>query len=592
MDAEAHVGSIISGKYRVERVLGRGGMGVVVAARHLHLGERVAIKFPIARMILRSDVAARLAREGRAAMRIRSEHVARVFYVGALETGEPYLVMEHLNGQDLGVVLARGGPLPIDAAVEYILQAAEALAEAHALGLVHRDIKPGNLFLVRRADGSPLVKVIDFGISKRVSVAADGADLQLTESNAMVGSPLYMAPEQMRASRTIDARADLWALGATLYTLLTGAPPFPARSILEIHELILRGAPPLRDALPGAPPALEAIVQRCLRPDPEDRYADVAEFAAALADVAPEHARTSAQRIALILATPAAPEDAPLEEAAAEPSSSIFDGTADPSDTGRGTAPSAEPSWADATRQERNSAALPVAAGQQVANSPVAGAPSVPPRRSAASRALVIAAVAAAAVIGATVEAKLAAGHTSAPTASAAPDADPSANPGAAASAMISIRSALPIAHVRTECAGIATADCRYTEEFPTVAAFDGDHRTYWAAPYDVTSSILTVTLRAPSTISAAVLFERGPLPKRAISDTVVQLLWEDLEFRVRGWELWLSNGTNEWQVASGKDIGSRREIRLDQRYHDIQSVWLKIESTDGPSLYEVEFVP
>jgi serine/threonine-protein kinase len=298
MFAPAAVGNVVAGKYRVERILGQGGMGIVVAARHLRLGERVAIKFPLAQMRDRSDVVARLMREGRAAMRIRSEHVARVYDVGVLETGEPFLVMECLTGRDLGARVADGGPLPFGEAVEYILQSLEALAEAHACGIVHRDVKPSNLFLTHRADGSPMVKVIDFGISKITNL--DG-EATLTETAAVLGSRPYMAPEQMRSGAAIDARSDIWSLGATLHALLTGKPPFLGGSMVDIHERILLGPPRLRSSLPDAPDALEAILLRCMRRDPAERYADVAELAAALAEVAPPHARISALRAARVL---------------------------------------------------------------------------------------------------------------------------------------------------------------------------------------------------------------------------------------------------------------------------------------------------
>lgn len=292
------VGSVIAGKYRVERILGQGGMGVVVAARHLDLGERVAIKFPAADPSHRPAIAARLLREGRAAMQLRSEHVARVYDIGTLPTKEPYLVMEYLVGRDLGDVLADGGPLSIDTAVEYLLQAIEAIAEAHSRGIVHRDLKPSNLFLTDRADGSALVKVIDFGISK---VKASLHEANLTGPVGALGTPLYMAPEQMLSARAVDARSDIWSLGATCYALLTGVPPFLGATLVDIHEGIVRGAPRVRAARPEAPEALEVILLRCLRRLPEERFADVAELALALAEVAPDHARVSAERAARTL---------------------------------------------------------------------------------------------------------------------------------------------------------------------------------------------------------------------------------------------------------------------------------------------------
>jgi serine/threonine-protein kinase len=285
------IGDIIAGKYRIERVLGAGGMGMVVAAKHLRLGEQVAIKFPLARLEEHRDVVERLEREGRAAMRIRSEHVAKVYDVGTLPTGQPYLVMEYLVGRDLGAVVAKRGPLPLEEAVEYVLQAIEALAEAHAHGIIHRDLKPSNLFLSRRADQSPFVKVIDFGISKLTTT-----ETTLTGSFGAIGSPAYMAPEQMRSTRSIDVRCDIWGLGATLYALVTGVPPFRGASIVEIHESILEGPPLLRAKCPDAPTAVEAILIRCMQKAPADRYADVGELATALAEFAPEHARVSAIR--------------------------------------------------------------------------------------------------------------------------------------------------------------------------------------------------------------------------------------------------------------------------------------------------------
>lgn len=346
--ASFRTGDIIDGKYRVERVLGQGGMGVVVAARHVRLGERVAIKFPLARLALRTDLTSRLFREGRAAMRIRSEHVARVHDVSTLATGEPYLIMEYLDGRDLDAVITDTGPLPIDAAIEYVLQASEALAEAHSLGIIHRDLKPSNLFLSRRADGSPMIKVIDFGIAKSIDDVENAGAPFTTAANAVLGSPLYMSPEQMRAAPHIDARTDIWALGATLHCLVTGAAPFPGASILEIHERILLGAPPIRASQPEVPEALEAIILRCLRRDPDERYPSIAALAEALAELAPEHARISAQRAARILMAgpPVASAMADGDTVASVPSA-IEERTAD-EEGAQTTAPVAGASWADA----------------------------------------------------------------------------------------------------------------------------------------------------------------------------------------------------------------------------------------------------
>jgi serine/threonine-protein kinase len=260
-------GQILLGKFRIERVLGMGGMGVVVAATHVTLQERVAIKFLLPQALSNGEAVARFLREARAAVRIKSEHVARVTDVGQLETGAPYMIMEYLDGADLGSIVQRQGALPIEESVEYVLQACEALAEAHALGIVHRDLKPANLFLVRRADGSPSVKVLDFGISKTTGLGSS-SDLGMTKTQAVMGSPLYMSPEQMVSARDVDARTDIWALGTILYELLTGKVPFEANTITQLCAMILQqDAPPLRNCRPDAPEALQDIIARSLQKD-------------------------------------------------------------------------------------------------------------------------------------------------------------------------------------------------------------------------------------------------------------------------------------------------------------------------------------
>ncbi|WP_437979874.1 protein kinase domain-containing protein [Sorangium sp. So ce117] len=297
------VGDVLAEKYEVERVLGEGGMGVVVAARHLLLGERVAIKFLRPQARERADLVARFLREGQVAARIRSEHVTRVYDVGTLARGEPYLVMEYLEGTDLKAVLRDRGPLPVALACDYLLQACDALAEAHALGIIHRDLKPANLFLTQRADGSPLIKVIDFGISKMALVAEATAPKahDMTESSTMLGSPFYMAPEQMVSSKSVDARADVWSMGAMLYQLLTGAVPFGGDSAMAIYDRILEGPPRLDAQRSDAPERLGWVVQRCLQKSPADRFGNIAELAAELARFAPPHAQHLADRAARVL---------------------------------------------------------------------------------------------------------------------------------------------------------------------------------------------------------------------------------------------------------------------------------------------------
>jgi serine/threonine-protein kinase len=302
MDAPVREGEVLAGKYRVERVLGVGGMGVVVAAQHLALDRRVAIKFLLPEAATNPEVVARFAREARAAVRIESEHVARVIDVGALESGAPYMVMEYLVGTDLAHRVAEQGALPIEEAVDYVLQACEAIAEAHAAGIVHRDLKPANLFLTRRADGSALVKVLDFGISKALVPQGSQPDMSLTKTASVMGSPLYMAPEQMRSTRSVDARADIWALGVILYELVSGKVPFEATTMPELCAMVLTETPPpLRDRRPDAPPGLWTILERCLQKDPAQRYGNVSELANALVSFAPARSRISAERISKVL---------------------------------------------------------------------------------------------------------------------------------------------------------------------------------------------------------------------------------------------------------------------------------------------------
>ncbi len=309
------VGDVLADKYRVERVLGRGGMGMVVAATHLQLGEKVAIKFLLNDEVTNQKYLARFLREGRIAARIRSEHIARVFDVGQIEDGAPYLVMEYLEGRDVHAKITKDGPLSPQRAAAYLLQACDAVGSAHALGIIHRDIKPSNLFLAKQQDGTAMVKVIDFGISKIALTDDQGADENedpLTRSTTLVGSPHYMAPEQMQSSRDVDWRADVWALGGTLHTMLTGKLPFKGKTILAVCENILKGVTPLRQLRPETPELLEQIILRCLRREKDERYADVAELASALAPLAPSHLRHYAPRIGRVLKLKVGPDSSSL----------------------------------------------------------------------------------------------------------------------------------------------------------------------------------------------------------------------------------------------------------------------------------------
>jgi serine/threonine-protein kinase len=297
-------GEVLAGKFVVERVLGQGGMGVVVAARHMGLDERVAVKFLLPEVLAEGEAVARFVREARAAVRIKSEHVARVTDVGQLESGAPYMVMEYLEGSDLAGVIRAQHPLPVSDVVDYVLQACEAIAEAHALGIVHRDLKPANLMLVRRSDGSPCIKVLDFGISKMTSTPAA---LAMTKTTSVFGSPLYMSPEQMMSTRDVDERTDIWSLGVILYELLTGALPFVAPTQAALGVLIATREPDsLRDHRGEVPVPLERVVLRCLMKRRDERFHNVAALAQALAPFAPPRSAVSIERVSKILASSAA----------------------------------------------------------------------------------------------------------------------------------------------------------------------------------------------------------------------------------------------------------------------------------------------
>ena len=266
------VGSLIGGRFRVDRTLGSGGMGVVVAATHTELGHSVAIKLLRDELAHSPVIVERFLREARSVVGLRTDHVCKVTDVGRLDSGAPYIVMELLEGVDLQRSVAKQA-LPVTMAVEYVLQASIALAEAHAAGIIHRDLKPANLFVTRRLDGGPLVKVLDFGIAKAMFET-----LQLTHQSAM-GSPGYMSPEQIRSARDVDVRTDIWALGVTLYQLLSARMPFPGSTTTEIAIKVAHDPPaPLE-----VDPVLRAVVWKCLEKQPEQRYATIGELMSALA---------------------------------------------------------------------------------------------------------------------------------------------------------------------------------------------------------------------------------------------------------------------------------------------------------------------
>lgn len=297
------VGDIVADKYRVEEVIGQGAMGFVFAAEHTHLGHRVALKVLRAGALEHKESVERFLREGRIVARIQSEHVARVSDVGTLKSGVPYLVMEFLEGSDLSKILKqRGEPLALGDAVDFTLQICEALAHAHTLGVVHRDMKPANIYVTSRVDGTPLLKVLDFGISKS-STYGEGQD-ELTMTAALMGTPRYMSPEQIHDSRLVDARTDIWALGTILYEMLTLERCFQAPSVAFTCVKILQQEPtPLTELRPDLPPQIAEIVARCLRKEPTERWLHVGELAEAIAPFGAPDAPAIAARISRVAVT-------------------------------------------------------------------------------------------------------------------------------------------------------------------------------------------------------------------------------------------------------------------------------------------------
>jgi serine/threonine-protein kinase len=291
---EVAPGMVLAGKFQIVRKLGRGGMGIVFEAHHMELDDRVALKF------LRPTEAAekvplqRFYREARTAAKIKSEHVTRVLDIGKLDSGAPYMVMEYLEGVDLGKHLKTRGKLSVTDAVDFILQACDAVGEAHANGIVHRDIKPANLFLSNQPDGSVIVKVLDFGIAKQADEEVSG----LTDTQLIFGSVVYMSPEQMKSTRDVDLKTDIYALGVTLYELIAGKPPFQAKLVPELLVQKAQGKPtPLRELVPEAPEALEKVLEKSFERDLNARYDSIAAFAHALAPFGSDRSKHILARI-------------------------------------------------------------------------------------------------------------------------------------------------------------------------------------------------------------------------------------------------------------------------------------------------------
>ena len=273
-------------------------MGVVFAARHLALDERVAIKVLAPSATDNQEALTRLQREARILARVRNEHVVRVIDLGQLDDGAPFMVMEHLTGRDLGSLLEEQGRLGVEPAVSYVLQALVALAAAHANGVVHRDLKPENLFCTQGQDGAWVIKVLDFGISRLERRSQGGASTSMTGPSAVMGTPLYMSPEQLRDSSAVDARSDIWSIGVVLYELVTGVAPFSGASLADIAIKIAIEPPPTLALIdPMLPSGLESVLSRCLHKERDQRYANVAELARALQPFGPAGCRRLVERV-------------------------------------------------------------------------------------------------------------------------------------------------------------------------------------------------------------------------------------------------------------------------------------------------------
>lgn len=293
-------GIVINGTYRLEAEIGSGGMGVVWRAVHTTLGTKAAIKF--LRYAMNEESAARFLREARMAAKLQSRHLARVFDCAQLETGELFIVMEYFDGMGLDQYLREKGPLGVDEAVDFILMACIGLAAAHKRDIVHRDIKPANLFLAVGEDGSREIKIVDFGLS-RLAQPEDGEGL--TQDQILLGTPEYAPPEQYGNAMSARVPADIWALGATLYCLLSGLPPFPKdpklSGLFQMSDLLKRvteeDPSPLSDKRDSIPAELDKVLAKCLQKKPGDRYPNVADLAGDLARFGSDDAPGYAQEV-------------------------------------------------------------------------------------------------------------------------------------------------------------------------------------------------------------------------------------------------------------------------------------------------------
>jgi len=309
-------GEIVDDQYEIGGLLGFGSTGFVFSARRLHFGDEVAIKILRPEFLWDGELVQRFIQNARAAVKIKSEHVARVLDVGQLPDGAPFIVMEKLRGRELSGALAGSGFLPIDTAIDYVLQACEALAFAHSVGVVHGDIQPANLFLEERPDHTEWIKVLDFGVANvTLPAETEGSDIPAGGATQALGSPVYMSPEQIRFTADIDGRADIWGLGCVLHELLTGEAAFDAPSLPELGAMILEREPArLRSLRSSVPHELEAIVARCLMKDRDQRFLDIAELAVALRPLASPRSYPSVQYCCQLAGRPELADRATIDE--------------------------------------------------------------------------------------------------------------------------------------------------------------------------------------------------------------------------------------------------------------------------------------
>jgi serine/threonine-protein kinase len=285
--------SPLAGKYVLEEELGSGGMGRVFRGRHAGLDRKVAIKLLHPELTSDPTVIKRFEREARAAAALKSPHAVQILDIDYLPSGAPFIVMEYLEGSDLAHLLEKQETMmPLGDAVRYVLEACEAIAEAHSRGIIHRDLKPQNLFLTKVEGGASIVKILDFGLAKRLAQGAGdapGSSDSMTAAGGLVGTPHFMSPEQLRARADIDHRTDIWSIGATLYLLVTGRPPFLATNFHVLAARMLKeDAQPMSKLRADVPAVLDEIVLRCLRKDPGERFQSIDQFAAALRAIHPQ----------------------------------------------------------------------------------------------------------------------------------------------------------------------------------------------------------------------------------------------------------------------------------------------------------------